>query len=259
MSKMFDLTGRTVVVTGSTKGIGLAIARAAHDAGADVVISSRDQVACDDVANAIDSRAGGGRTIGIACDVGDRVSVERLIGRAVDAFRRIDCLVLNAGVSPFRGPMAELPDEAFQAAMTVNVQSAIWACNKAAPFMQAQGGGSLIVLSSIGGLRGTKMLGAYAISKAAVMQLVRNLAVEWGPANIRANAIAPGLIKTDFASRLWQNPDLHDRTVAAYPLRRLGEPDDLAGLAILLASDAGSFVSGQTIVVDGGAMANGPY
>ncbi len=258
---MFDLSGRVAVVTGSTKGIGLSIAQQMCSLGAKVVVSSRSAEASEAVARNISSSWAreGGAAIGVACDVGDKNSLYTMLDTALAQWGRINTLVLNAGVSPFRGSMREMPEESFDLAMTVNLKSPIWACNKVCPQMADLGGGSVIVISSVGGLRATTTLGAYAISKAADMQLVRNLAAEWGPKNIRANCIAPGLIKTEFARRLWEDPILAEKAVAGYLLGRFGRPEDVSGVAVMLASEAGSFITGQTIVVDGGSTIKGPY
>ena len=166
-------------------------------------------------------------------------------------------LVCNAAVNPFYGPMSEIGDDAFAKVLNVNILSNVWLANRVAPKMAERGGGAIVVISSIGGLVGSRTLGAYAISKAADMQLVRNLAVEWGRSGIRANCIAPGLVKTDFAKALWDNPKSLSAALDASPLNRIGEPDDIAGAALLLGSDAGRFITGTTIVVDGGATIRG--
>jgi NAD(P)-dependent dehydrogenase (short-subunit alcohol dehydrogenase family) len=247
---LFDLTGKTAIVTGSTRGIGRAIAEALAEAGAKVVISSRKQESCDEAAGAI--RAQGGTAAAIACHIGERAQLERLVAATRQHFGTIDILVCSAGVNPHYGPMVEIPDAAFDRIIAANVRSVMVLAGLVLPEMAARRDGAVVLMSSIAGLRGTMGLGAYSISKAAVMQLARGLALEWGPHNIRVNAIAPGLIKTDFARALWEDEALVARRIAATPLRRLGEAEDIAGAALLLASPAGRYITGQTIVVDGG-------
>lgn len=247
---LFDLTGKVALITGSTKGIGLAIASRMAEAGARVVISSRNQDACEVVAAQIN--AGGGNAIAIACNINYKEQLSSLVEKTVAVLGGIDILVCNAALNPHYGSSQDIPDEAFDKIMNANIGSAHRLCQLVIPAMAQRGGGAVIIVSSIAGLKGSKVLGAYGISKAADMQLARNLAVEWGPNNIRVNCIAPGLVRTDFAKALWENPQTYAATVATYPLRRIGEPDEIAGAAIYLASAAGSFTTGQTIVVDGG-------
>jgi len=248
--RLFDLSGKAAIVTGSSRGIGRAIAETFAAAGARVVISSRTADACETVAAAI--RAGGGAAIAIPCHVGDKAQRETLVARTRAEFGAVDILVCNAGINPYYGPLAAIGDDAFDRIMAVNVRSVLALAALVLPEMAARRDGAIVIVSSIAGLRGTPGLGAYAIAKAADMQLARNLALEWGPHNIRVNCIAPGLIKTDFARALWQDEALMARRLAATPLGRIGEPDDVAGAALLLAAPAGRFITGQTIVVDGG-------
>lgn len=250
MSSLFDLTGKVAIVTGSTKGIGLAIATRMAEHGATVVISSRKADACQAVAEGI--RAKGHKAVVIPCHIGRKEDLQNLVDQTVAQCGGIDILVENAAVNPYLGPSASMPDEAFDRVMNANIHSQVWLANMAIPHMVQRGGGSVIVISSIGGLRGSAHLGAYALSKAADMQLARNIAVEWGPKNIRANAIAPGLIRTDFARALWENPVLYKKRTKDTPLQRIGEPDEIAGAAVFLASAAGSYTTGQTIAIDGG-------
>lgn len=247
---MFDLKGKVAVITGSTKGIGKAIAHAMARAGAKVVISSRKQEACEEVAGEI--RKAGGNAIAIACHVGKRAECEALIAKTREQCGQIDTLVCNAAVNPYYGSLTGLTDEAFDKVMQTNVRSSLWLANLVQPEMAARRDGAIIIVSSIGGLKGTDVLGIYAISKAADFQLARNLAIEFGPHNIRVNCIAPGLVRTDFAKALWENPKMLEATEKRTPLRRIGEPDDIAGAAVFLASRAGAWMTGQTIVIDGG-------
>ena len=246
----FDLTGKVAIVTGATKGIGLAIAEELAHAGAKVIISSRKAEKCVEVANAL--RTKGLEVAPVACHIGKREDLERLVAATKKLYGQIDVLVCNAAVNPHFGPMSTLQDEAFTKVIDSNVRSNLWLCNMVLPEMAERKEGCVIIVSSIGGLKGSGMLGIYAISKAADMQLARNLAVEWGPHNIRANCIAPGLVKTDFARALWENPETLARAEANTPLRRIGVPEDIAGAAVFLASRAGNWMTGQTIVIDGG-------
>jgi NAD(P)-dependent dehydrogenase (short-subunit alcohol dehydrogenase family) len=250
MSTPFDLTGRTAVVTGSSRGIGRSIAQTMAGMGARVVISSRKGEACELVAAGI--REKGGEAAVIPCNVSRRTEVEALIRGAEAQFGPIDILVCNAAVNPYYGPLGEIPDEAFDKIMGANVKSNLWLCSLAIPGMAERGGGSVIIVSSIAGIRGTEMIGAYGISKAADFALARNLAVEWGPRNVRVNCIAPGLVKTDFARALWEDEKALERRNRATPLRRIGSPDEIGGVAAFLASPAASFITGQVIVADGG-------
>lgn len=247
---MFDLTNKTAIVTGSSRGIGRAIAEALAGAGANVVVSSRKLDACEPVAQAI--REKGKQAVAIPCHIGRRDDCEALIAKSREKFGKIDILVCNAAVNPYYGPMTGLTDEAFNKVMETNVRSNLWLANLVQLEMAARRDGAIIIVSSIGGLKGTDTLGIYAISKAADMQLARNLAIEWGPHNIRVNCIAPGLVRTDFARALWENPKLLEQTEKRTPLRRIGDPDDIAGAAVFLASRAGAWTTGQTIVIDGG-------
>lgn len=251
LNELFGLAGQSVLVTGSSRGIGRAIAERMAQAGARVVISSRKQDACDEVAQQI--RAGGGQAIAHACNISSKSELEQLVARTRAEFGRIDVLICNAAVNPHFGPSQEIPDSAFQKVLDNNIRSNHWLCQMVIPEMAERRSGSVIIVSSVGGLKGSTTLGTYGMSKAADMALARNLAVEWGPRNVRVNCIAPGLVRTDFAKALWDNPEIYEQTIQRYPLRRIGEPDEIAGTAIFLASAAGSFITGQTIVVDGGS------
>jgi NAD(P)-dependent dehydrogenase (short-subunit alcohol dehydrogenase family) len=254
---MFDLSGQVAIVTGSTKGIGKAIAARMAQHGARVVVSSRKADAVEAVTAEINSNfaANGGEAIGVPANIGRRPECEALVAVALDRWGQIDSFVANAAINPYYGPLHEIPEEAFAKIMSTNVQSPIWFSGLVCPRMAERGGGSFTVISSVGGLRGDARIGAYCLSKAADMQLVRNMTVEWARYNIRANCIAPALVKTDFARALWENPVRHENALLSYPLKRLGTPDDIAGMAVMLASRAGNWLCGQTIVLDGGMMA----
>ncbi len=218
--------------------------------GANVVISSRKEDACVQVADAITKT--GGTALAIPANIGERDALQKLVDRTIAKWGKIDILVCNAAINPHFGPLQTIEDSAFDKIMASNVRSNLWLCNMVIPQMAERKDGAVVVISSIAGLKGNKMLGAYGISKAAEFELVRNLAVEWGSANVRVNAIAPSIVRTDFARALWENPETYKDAIARYPLGRIGEPDDIAGAAIFLASRAGAFVTGQVIVVDGG-------
>src|SRR5579875_871631 len=241
---MFDLQEKTAVITGSSRGIGFAIARRMAEFGAKVVISSRKPDACEAAAERI--KAAGGTAIAHAANISEKAELQELVDRALSEWGRIDILVCNAAVNPHYGPLRTIEDSAFDKIMASNVRSNLWLCNMVIPQMAERKDGSVIVVSSIAAL------GAYGISKAADLELVRNLAVEWGAANVRVNALAPAIVRTDFARKLWENPEIYAKAVARYPLGRIGEPDDVAGAAVFLASRAGAFITGQTIVIDGG-------
>jgi NAD(P)-dependent dehydrogenase (short-subunit alcohol dehydrogenase family) len=249
---LFDLTGKVAIITGSSRGIGKAIAEQMADHGAKVVISSRKAGPCDEVAAAINEKHAGA-AIAVPANISSKEDLQRLVDETRKAFGKVDILVCNAASNPYYGPMAGIPDDAFHKILDNNIVSNHWLIHMVAPEMAERKDGAIVIVSSIGGLRGSGILGAYAISKAADMQLARNLAQELSPNNIRVNCIAPGLVKTDFARALWDTPEAEKRSSIGTPLRRLGEPDDIAGAAVYLASRAGAWTTGQTIVVDGGA------
>jgi NAD(P)-dependent dehydrogenase (short-subunit alcohol dehydrogenase family) len=249
---LFDLTGKVVVITGSSRGIGRASAVEFARQGARVVISSRKQEACDAVAAAINEEFGEGRAIAVAASISSKEALRNLVDRTREAWGRIDVLVCNAASNPYYGPLAGIADDQFRKILDNNILSNHWLIQMVAPEMRARRDGSIVIVSSIGGLKGSDVIGAYNVSKAADFQLARNYAVEFGPDNVRVNCIAPGLVKTDFARALWDTPDAEARSSERTPLRRLGEAVDIAGAAVFLASDASRYMTGQTIVVDGG-------
>jgi len=251
----FDLRGRVAIVTGSTRGIGLGIAQQFVRRGARVVISSRKRDACEAVRDALVDA--GGEAIAVACNIGNKDDLQGLVTATLAAWQRIDILVCNAAVNPYIGPLATIPDDAYDKTMNSNVRSNVWLANMAFPHIAKAGGGACIIVSSIVGSVGSRFLGVYGLSKAADSQLARNLAVEWGARNIRVNAIAPGVIKTAFSKALYDDPETERQATQRYPLGRLGVVDDVSGIAVLLASRAGAFVTGQTIVVDGGMTIGG--
>ncbi len=253
---MFDLTGKVALITGSTRGIGKAIALEMAGMGARVTVSSRKEDAC--IAVAAEITAAGGEALPFACNIGRKPELQALVDATLARFGRIDVLVCNAAINPYFGPALGVSDEAFDKIMSTNVKSNFWLCNMVVPGMAEHGGGAVIIVSSVAGLTGNGKIGVYGISKAADMQLARNLAVEWGPRNVRINCLAPGVIRTDFARALWSDPILHAQLVRQYPLRRIGEPEDVAGAAVFLASAAGRFITGQTLVIDGGGGVSGP-
>ena len=250
--ELCDLSGQGAVITGSSRGIGKAIAERLAEHGARVVISSRKAGPCDEVAQAINAKHGEGRAIAIPANIGSKEELQRLVDETNAAFGRIDILVCNAASNPYAGPMAGISDEQFEKIFHNNVMANHWLIQMVAPQMLERKDGAIVVISSIGGLRGNALIGAYNVSKAADMQLVRNLAVEFGPSNVRVNCIAPGLIQTDFAKYLWENPEVLKATVEPNPMKRIGQPDEIAGTAVYLCSKAAAYVNGQTLVVDGG-------
>jgi NAD(P)-dependent dehydrogenase (short-subunit alcohol dehydrogenase family) len=250
MPTPFDLTDQVAVITGSSKGIGRSIAETMAALGAKVVVSSRKQEPCEEVAAGI--RKNGGEAIVIPCNISRRPEVEALVSETLKAFGKIDILVCNAAVNPVFGPLGKLTDEAFDKIMGANVKSNLWLCNMVIPGMAQRGGGAVVIISSIGGMRGSEMLGAYAISKSADFALARCLAVEWGPKNVRVNCVAPGLVKTDFARALWEDESRVAQRNERTPLRRIGMPEEIGPVAAFLASPAASFVTGQILVADGG-------
>lgn len=254
---LFDLTGKVAIITGSSRGIGKAIAAAMASAGAKVVISSRKQESCETVASEINEHCKEKRAIAIAASISDKSSLEELVSRTREEFGSIDILVCNAATNPYYGPMSGISDEQFRKIFDNNVLANHWLIKLVSPEMRERKDGSIIIVSSIGGFVGSAAIGAYNISKAADFQLARNLAVEFGSENVRVNTIAPGVIRTDFARALWEDPQAEAHLKAATPLGRIGEPDEIAGAALFLASKAGGYVTGQAIIVDGGLTING--
>jgi NAD(P)-dependent dehydrogenase (short-subunit alcohol dehydrogenase family) len=249
---LFDLAGKVAVITGSSRGIGKAIAERMAEHGAKVVVSSRKADACEAVAASI--RANGGEAVAQPCNVSRRAEVEALMTAAQDAFGRIDILVCNASTNVHYGSMSDIGDDAMDKMLAANVKSVVWACGPVLPQMAERGDGVVIILSSVGGFTGSDTLGFYNMTKAAEQSLARSLAYEWGPSNIRVNCIAPGLVRTDMARALWEDEAMLRRRTSTTALHRIGEVDEIAGAAVFLASAAGAFVTGQTLVIDGGRL-----
>lgn len=249
---LFDMTGQVAVITGSSRGIGRAIAEEMAEHGAKVVISSRKLDVCEEVAAGINAKHGVGTAIAIAANISSKESLQELVTQTRAAFGKITALVCNAASNPYYGPMADISDEQFAKILTNNIVANNWLVSMVVPEMIERGQGSVTIISSIGGIRASTTIGAYCVSKAADMQLARNLAHEYGPSGVTVNCIAPGLIKTDFAKALWDDPATLKRSTATAALRRIGEPEEIAGAAVFLASRAGAFTTGQTIVIDGG-------
>jgi dehydrogenase/reductase SDR family member 4 len=250
VASLFDLNGRVALVTGATRGIGKSIAEELARAGARIALCSRKAEACEEARKEFKSK--GFDVLARPCNVARREELQGLVDETVAKWRRIDIVVANAAVNPYYGPLTGIPDEAFDKILTTNVKSVLWLAGMTLPGMAERGGGSFIVVGSIGGLLANTVIGAYGVSKAADHHLVRNLAAEWGPKSIRVNAIAPGLVKTEFARALWEDEKRRNERIQATPLRRLGEPRDIGGIAVFLASDAAAFITGQCIVADGG-------
>ena len=253
MTSLFDLAGKVAIITGSSRGIGKAIAERMAQQGAKVVISSRKAGPCDEAAAEINAKYGEGSAIAVPANIASKEDLQRLVDETKKAFGKVDVCVCNAASNPYYGPLDGIADDQFRKILDNNIISNHWLISMVAPEMRERKDGSIIIVSSIGGLRGSTTIGAYNISKAADFQLARNLAHEFGPDNVRVNCIAPGLIKTDFAKALWDDPATLERATKGVPLRRIGEPDEIAGAAVYLASQAGSFMTGQALVVDGGA------
>ena len=252
MASLFSLHGKVAVITGSSRGIGRAIAIRMAEAGAKVVVSSRKAPACAEVVAEIERAHGAGAAIAIPANISSKDDLKRLVDESTARLGRIDVLVCNAASNPYYGPLGGIEDEQFRKILDNNVIANHWLINFTVPQMIERRDGAVIIVSSIGGLRGSPVIGAYNVSKAADFQLARNLAVEYGPHNVRVNCIAPGLIRIDFARALWEDPETLRRRTDSTPLRRIGEPDEIAGAAVFLASQAGAFMTGQSLVIDGG-------
>lgn len=250
MTNLFDLTGKVAVVTGASRGIGQAIAERMAEAGAKVVISSRKQDGLDPIADGI--RAKGGEVLAVAAHNGNKEALQALIKATVDAYGRVDILVNNAATNPHFGTMLEAEDSMWQKTIEVNIMGNVWLTQAVVPYMRQQGGGKIINIASINGLRPGRMQGIYSMTKAGVISLTQTLALELAGDNIQVNAIAPGLVKTKFARAIWENDVLLQAIIERTPAKRMGEPDDIAGMAIFLASPASNFATGQVFVVDGG-------
>ncbi len=254
---LFDMTGQVALITGSSRGIGKAIAEEMAALGAKVVISSRKADACDAVAAELNAKHGAGTAIAVAANISSKDDLQNLVSETRKAFGKVTTLVCNAASNPYYGPSLDIADDQFRKILDNNILSNHWLIQMVAPEMKARNEGSIVIISSIGGLKGSPILGVYCISKAADMQLARNYAQELGPHNIRVNCVAPGLIRTDMARALWENPETLKRSTAAACLGRIGEPNEIAGAAVFLASKAGAYTTGQTIVCDGGATISG--
>ena len=251
---LFDLTGKVAIITGSSRGIGKAIAEEMAEQGARVVISSRKPGPCQEVADALNTKHGEGTAIAFPANISTKEELQTLVDKTREAFGQIDILVCNAASNPYYGPMEDIEDDAFSKILSNNIISNHWLITMVAPEMKKRKDGAIVIISSIGGLTGSSTIGAYNISKAADFQLARNYAVELGPHNIRVNCVAPGLIKTDFARALWEDPEMLSKFEGSTPMRRLGDPKDIAGAAVFLASEAGAYMAGQMVVVDGGSV-----
>ncbi|MEP4073577.1 SDR family oxidoreductase [Ascidiaceihabitans sp.] len=248
---MFDLTGKVALLTGASKGMGFEMAKGLAEHGATVVISSRTQEDLDAAATEINKAVGRECAHGVAANIVHEDSLQALVDKTHEIAGKIDIVVGNAGVNPYFGPIAGISNKDYERTMNANVQSNLWLAKMVAPNME--NGGSMMFTSSIGAFKASDMLGVYGMSKLALIGLVRNLATEFGPQGIRFNAICPGLIKTDFARELWDKPGVEEKYSKSIPLRRLGEPDDFAGLAVFLGSDASKYMTGQALTVCGGS------
>jgi NAD(P)-dependent dehydrogenase (short-subunit alcohol dehydrogenase family) len=255
MGELFDLTGKVAIVTGSSRGIGRAIVERLAEHGARVVVSSRKADACQEVADGINAKYGEGRAIVVPANISSKDALQNLVDETNRQLGPVDVLVCNAASNPYYGPMSGISDDQFRKVLDNNIISQHWLIQMCLPSMIERKDGAIIIISSIGGIRGTGVIGAYNISKAADFMLARNLAIEVGQHNIRVNCIAPGLVKTDFARALWDTPEAEQKSLTYNPMKRLGEPDDIAGGAVFLASRAGAWVNGHGLVIDGGTVA----
>ncbi|MGQ0531457.1 MAG: SDR family NAD(P)-dependent oxidoreductase [Caulobacteraceae bacterium] len=256
MANLFDLAGKSAIITGSSRGIGKAIAHRMAEHGANVVVSSRKADACEAAAAEINDKVGRRAAIAVPANIAVKEALKNLVDETNRAFGKIDICVCNAASNPYFGPMGGISDDQFMKILQNNVISNHWLINMCAPQMRDRKDGAVIIISSIGGLKGSPVIGAYDISKAADMQLARNLATEFGLDNVRVNTIAPGLVQTDFARALWENPTILKASTERSALKRIGQPDEIASMAVFLASKAGGFTTGQTFVIDGGVMSS---
>jgi NAD(P)-dependent dehydrogenase (short-subunit alcohol dehydrogenase family) len=253
-TSLFDLTGKVALLTGASRGMGQAMAQALAEHGAKVMISSRKLEPCQAVADEINARVGEKRAFAFACNAGYKDQLQALVDATHDRLGPVDVLVGNAGVNPYYGAQLDIPDEAYDKTMSTNVKSNLLLARMVVPDMVAKGCGSMMFTASVGAFIPSLTLGTYNISKMALISLVRNLAAELGPKGVRVNAICPGLIRTDFAEALWNNPEAEQRALAEIPLRRLGEAEDLKGLAVFLASGASGYITGQALTICGGSF-----
>ena len=252
LKQQFNLDGKVAVITGASKGIGAAMARGLAEFGATVVVSSRRQEAVDAVATEI--TASGGTAIGIACHVGDAAQRSQLIEQTMERFGRVDVLINNAATNPVYDRLERMTDEAYDKIFDVNLRACFHLANLCHPHMKKNGGGSIINIASVEGMKPSAKLGLYSVSKAALIMLTKSQAIEWGRDGIRANAICPGLIKTKFSAALWQNDQLMQHLQRALPAGRAAGAEEMAGLALFLASDASAYCTGQEFVADGGFL-----
>ena len=249
---LFKLNNKSILITGSSRGIGKSIARHCAIHGANVIISSRKLNICEQTAEEINNEVGKELAHPISASISDENQLDELVKKTREKLGKIDVLICNAATNPFMGSMLDMPNDKFDKVMNNNIKSNQILCNLVLPEMIDREDGSIIIISSIAAIKGSAILGAYNISKAADVMIVKNIAAEFGHKNIRANSIAPGLIKTDFAKALWENPDILKTVLGSTPMQRIGLPDEIAGVAVMLASEAGNYINGQTIVVDGG-------
>lgn len=247
----FRLDGRTAIVTGASRGIGAAIAMALAEAGASVVVSSRKKEAIEETAHRI--TAAGGKAHAVVAHAGIDADQERLVAEAIKVFGGVDVVVANAATNPVFGPVLDVDAGVFDKIMQVNVRGPLMLAKAAHPHLSAHGRGSLVFISSVGGISPEPLLGLYSVSKAAVVSLSKVLAKEWGP-DVRSNVICPGIVKTKFAEAIWSNEAIVEATIKTQPIPRVAEPEEIAGMALFLASDASSYCTGGVYVVDGGHL-----
>ncbi len=251
---LFDLSGKTAIVTGASRGIGEAIARRMAQHGANVIVSSRKLDACETVVASINEDEGRTAAAAVACNISHREHLGNLVEKTNEIFGPVDILVNNAAVNPAFGPTKDITEEQIDKIFDCNIKATHFLSHLCLPQMVERGGGAIVIISSISAFLGSQGIGMYGVSKAADLAIARNLAVEYGPQNVRINCIAPGIVKTYFAEALWKDPGVEEAVTKSIPMRRFGLPDDIAGAAVFLASDAGGWMNGQHITIDGGTV-----
>jgi NAD(P)-dependent dehydrogenase (short-subunit alcohol dehydrogenase family) len=251
---LFDVTGKTAIVTGASRGIGEAIAKRLAQHGANVVVSSRKVESCQEVADEINKAEGREAAYAVGCNISHREELQKLVDETNKKFGDVDILICNAAVNPAYGPSKDINDEQIDKIFQCNIKSNHFLSHMVLPQMQKKKDGAIVIISSISAFVGNQGIGMYGVSKAADLQVARNLAVEYGPDNIRVNCICPGIVKTYFAEALWKDPKTEEFIAGKLPMRRFGDPDDIAGAAVFLASPAGKWMTGQHITIDGGTL-----
>jgi len=252
LKQQFDLTNKVAILTGASKGIGKSMAHMLATYGAKVVVSSRKQESVNEVATELKQQ--GLEATAIACHVGDETQLKNLVEQTIETYGRIDILINNAATNPVFGPLSDMNEAVFDKVMNVNVKACMLLSNLCFPHMKKQGGGSIINVASIEGLKPSPGMSLYSISKAALIMLSQSQAKEWGALGIRSNALCPGLVQTKFSAAIWQNESILKNFISQLPLGRMAQPDEMTGITLFLASDASKFCTGGVYTVDGGHM-----